>query len=250
MNNATIFVRVSAGAAKGGPETVAITAFAANTAVAAASLSTTVTVLASNNPYGIDQPLGQGKFYSPVLGVLFIDPAKPSLAWSESLRSYLTTDGSLLWSYDYGFLTVSPSSPWAYSPQLGYLQVNGHGRAAPWVYSILYGWIASNSDGSASWFWSERLQSWLFSAYRVGLWSMDFGWIAPLNVSGRLYTTSLGTVQTGDFGGRVWKWSFDWISAYRDGTASTFWSSSRGWFTSRGNGTVTILAPPSTVPVD
>jgi len=188
--------------------------------------------------FGITELRGDGRAYSPIFGELSVVESNPHFVWSHALSSWLSTDGTNVWSYDYGWIAPGGGSGWVYTSSMGWVMIHGHGAEAPWVFSWKYGWIRSNQDGTAANFWSNNLQAWVWSGGGTSAWSSAYGWLVPLNEYGIFQSSSLGTIYTGNYRGWVWSPTYNWMNSLREGTASWFENLSGGVFWADNRGVV------------
>lgn len=164
-------------------------------------------------------------------------------AYSMALHVWLATNGSMVYSADYGELTPSSSPGWVTSSKVGPLRLHIPGATVaapttdPWAWSGYYGWLLSDRSGNGVYFWNHWLQGWLASTNNGALWSYGYGWLSPV-ASGIVQSSSLGTLYLGDYGGYVWSPSYGWLISNNDASASIFWSSWFGWIASTNNGKV------------
>lgn len=200
---------------------------------------------AQSRTYGFGplSEVGDNLFWSDSYGYLSFggDGTDPSWAWSESLQSWLSTDGSQVYSFHYGYLSSNGSSGWLSSGRLGWIQVHGFGGDVPagasvWANSL--GWISVLVSGQTTYYWSTFLQGWMAVDPSEATYSYDFGWVVPSGYAGLVYSTALGWIYTGEYDGWVWSSRFGWVYPYKDGTATYFWAHSLGWLVANGTGSV------------
>jgi len=178
--------------------------------------------------FGQVEVLGQpNRYRSETFGTLAFasDGANRSMALSESLRSWLITDGTTVFSHQYGVLWPTGYEQWVDSQFFGRIHL---GRDADqydgWVHSVRFGWMKFEESGGQHYLWLHELRTWVVVQPSGSFYSFDFGLLRPTEGFHRYHSSKIGDILIGNFNGWVASTRFGWVWSARDSGGVWFWS--------------------------
>ena len=168
-------------------------------------------------------------WYSDFGLIAFADEGRDvSRAFSSSLGTELATDGTGVYSRDYGKITPSGEAGWVMTEGFGWVHfATGEQDYGPWVWTQRIGWIKHASSDMGTIFWIPQIQSWGQVQEDGSFYSFDYRRLTPTDDPAIFVSEIFGPVRIGEQKGWLSSETFGMIWASRESEAKSFYSSAR-----------------------
>ncbi|MFP4356946.1 MAG: hypothetical protein ACLFSZ_00725 [Puniceicoccaceae bacterium] len=151
-----------------------------------------------------------------------------SWAFSASLGTGLATDGSAVYSRDYGRITPSGEPGWVMTEGFGWVHfATGDQDYGPWVWTERIGWIKHASTEIGTIFWIPQIQSWGQVQDDGSFYSFNFRKLTPTADPAVFISEIFGPVRIGEAKGWLRSETFGMIWANQDNPGNSFYLSAR-----------------------
>lgn len=149
-------------------------------------------------------------------------------AFSSSLGVDLATDGTSVFSREFGKIVPSGNPGWVQTEGFGWvLFAVGDLDYGPWLWTERVGWMQYAVTEMGTLFWIPQIQSWGQVQEDGSFYSFDYRSLTPTEDVAVYISEVFGPVSIGEQQGWIYSEEFGYLWAARDSNASWFYSSAR-----------------------